>query len=86
MSDKTGSDESAPGGALQGEGNYDAARRHRKSVGRFIAEGKVEPAAANAQPKSEREARDLADAEDKGLEHSQGEDEDDEFVSGTDQP
>lgn len=76
MSDKTTSNPD-----LQGEGNYDAARRHRTSVGRFIAEGKVEPAAANAHPNSESEARELQEAEQAGLEHSQGEDEDDGFVT-----
>ena len=76
MSDKT-----APTPDIQGEGNYDAARRHRESLGRFIAEGKVEPAAANAPPHSEREARELQEAEQAGRAHSQGEDEDDEFVT-----
>ena len=52
--------------ALQGEGNYTAARRHRKSVEEFIEEGEVDEAARSAAPKDEKEAQTLRDAEKKG--------------------
>jgi hypothetical protein len=55
---------------LQGEGNYTAARRHRKSVERFVDAGKVERAAHDAAPRSEGEARELREAEDAGRAHA----------------
>jgi len=51
---------------LQGEGNYDATRRHRKSAETFVKSGAVEPAARNAAPKSDSEARALEAAEKAG--------------------
>jgi hypothetical protein len=65
-----------PSGDLQGEGNYDAARRYRKALGRFIADDRVESAAANAVPASQAEADELARAEQAGRQHSRGEDDD----------
>jgi hypothetical protein len=52
--------------ALQGEGNYTAARRHRKSVETFVEEGRVEGAADAAAPADADEAQALRDAEQKG--------------------
>jgi len=52
--------------ALQGEGNYIAARRHRASVKKFIQSGKVTQAADAAAPHDGDEARVLLDAEKKG--------------------
>lgn len=61
----------SPGGpALQGEGNYTAARRHRASVKKFIDQGKVEPAAEEAAPETEAQAEDLAAAERAGRDHA----------------
>ena len=48
--------------ALQGEGNYTAARRHRESVEAFIDAGKVAPAADKAAPANAAEAQALKDA------------------------
>ncbi len=48
---------------LQGEGNYHAARRHRASAQKFISQGKVPQAAADAAPATEQEAKDLLAAE-----------------------
>lgn len=56
--------------ALQGEGNYTAARRHRKSVKDFIESGQVDEAARNAQPDSDEEARELQEAEKQGRDHA----------------
>jgi hypothetical protein len=55
--------------ALQGEGNYTAARNHRGSVKRFLDEGKVEAAAEAAAPRTPEEERDMKAAEDAGLSH-----------------
>ncbi len=48
---------------LQGEGNYEAARRHRKAEEDFVQSGQVQPAAEAAKPQSPEEAKELADAE-----------------------
>ena len=54
---------------LQGEGNYEAARRHRNSLERFLDEDKVESAAEAAAPKDAKEERDMKAAENIGLSH-----------------
>ena len=58
---------------VQGEGDYDAARRYDKSVEQFAKSGKVEPAAKAAAPKSKEEADELKQAEETGKSHSKGE-------------
>ena len=52
--------------ALQGEGNYIAARRHRASVKKFVHSGKVERAAADAAPHDAAEECELLEAEKQG--------------------
>lgn len=52
--------------ALQGEGNYIAARRHRASVKKFVQSGKVQQSAEDAAPHDAVEARDLLEAEEEG--------------------
>lgn len=54
--------------ALQGEGNYAAARRHRASAEAFVKAGKVKPAAEAAKPRTKDEARALREAEEVGRE------------------
>lgn len=61
-------------GAVQGEGNYSAARRHRASVRKFIQSGQVEEAARTAEPKTPVEEEALFEAERAGEERSKGED------------
>ena len=56
--------------ALQGEGNYTAARRYRKSVEDFVESGQVEPAARDAAPEDEQQARELKEAEEAGRAHA----------------
>ena len=53
--------------ALQGEGNYIAARRHRASVKKFVQSGKVEQVADAAAPQDAKEAHELLEAEKKGV-------------------
>ncbi len=53
--------------ALQGEGNYTAARRVRESQKKFIDDGKVAPAARDAAPVDAAEERELREAEKAGL-------------------
>lgn len=62
------------GNALQGEGNHDAARRHRESVEGFVESGQVEAAARDAAPHDAAEARAMEAAEAEGKAHAKGED------------
>lgn len=51
---------------LQGEGNYEAARNFNEAEQKFVASGRVLPAARAAAPKSVAEQRELLAAERKG--------------------
>ncbi len=67
-------DNKKPGtSSVQGEGDYDAARRYDKAAREFTESGKVEPAARDAAPGSAGEAKDLERAEAEGKSHSKGE-------------
>ena len=59
---------------VQGEGDYEAARRYDKSARDFAQSGKAEAAARKAKPRSDREAADMQDAESIGKSRSKGED------------
>lgn len=61
-------------GKVQGEGDYEAARRYDKSAREFAESGKVQPAADQSAPRDEQEAEDLERAEDVGKSRSKGED------------
>ena len=59
---------------LQGEGNYDAARRYDKATREFVEAGKVDPAARAARPANPQQAENLERAEEAGKAHAKGED------------
>ena len=59
---------------VQGEGDYEAARRHRKRVSEFIENTDVEKAAVRAAPQTAAEAEELEQAEEQGKERAKGED------------
>lgn len=59
---------------VHGEGNYEAARRFNEAEHDFVASGRAVSAARNAAPKSEREARELLDAERKSRARAREED------------
>lgn len=59
---------------LQGEGNYEAARRYDKATTDFVQSGKVDEAARNARPKNETEADEMQKAEQQGKSHAKDED------------
>ncbi|MCR5882646.1 hypothetical protein LRS03_07155 [Rhizobacter sp. J219] len=61
-------------GKVQGEGDYEAARRYDQSAREFAESGKVKPAADQSAPRDEREAQDLERAEEIGKSRSKGED------------
>jgi len=59
---------------VQGEGDYEAARRYRQRSEDYVAHGDAEKAARDAAPKSSREAEDLRAAEAAGKKRAKGED------------
>jgi hypothetical protein len=61
-------------GKVQGEGDYEAARRYRKEVKDFLDKADVGQLAEQAAPTSAKEARELALAEESGESRSKGDD------------
>ena len=59
---------------VQGEGNYEAAKKYNEAQRKFVKSGKVAAAARDAKPKSEAEAQELQRAEEVGRSHAKGED------------
>jgi hypothetical protein len=59
---------------VQGEGNYDAARRYRRETEQFVESGRVDEAAQAAVPTSDDEAAELEQAERAGKERAAEED------------
>jgi hypothetical protein len=57
---------------LQGEGNYEAAARFNEAEQAFVKAGKVELAASQAAPKSQKEAQELLQAEKDSQKHPKG--------------
>jgi len=60
---------------VQGEGDYQAARRHRRGVEEFVAENDeadIEDLARDAAPRSEAEQRELLEAEREGRARARG--------------
>ena len=58
---------------VQGEGDYDAARRYRKDVQDFVQTGQADEAAREAQPDDASQAAEMESAERTGKSHSKGE-------------
>ena len=56
-----------------GEGNYKATQDYNERTKNFIDSGKVDEAAAKSKPKSDKEAREMREAEEAGKSHSKGE-------------
>ncbi|MBX3619981.1 MAG: hypothetical protein KF891_08355 [Rhizobacter sp.] len=59
---------------VQGEGDYEAARRYDKSARDFAQSGRVGPAADKAAPEDAQEENELRRAEDIGRSRARGED------------
>ena len=62
---------------VQGEGDYEAARRYRKDVEEFVSKADVDKAAHEAAPKSPAEKKELDDAERAGLSRAKSDDRED---------
>jgi hypothetical protein len=67
-------DNRSGGSKVQGEGDYDAARRYRENVTDFVNKGEVEKLAEKAQPLSAKDAREMALAEESARARSKGDD------------
>jgi hypothetical protein len=59
---------------VQGEGDYEAARRYRKRSEDFVENNDVEKAALNAAPETSQQAEDIKMAEAAGKQRAKGED------------
>lgn len=59
---------------IQGEGDYEAARRFRKRSEEYVANNDVEKAALRAAPETSKEAEDMNAAEAAGKKRAKGED------------
>ncbi len=59
---------------VQGEGDYEAARRYRTRTANFIQHNDVEQAAKRAAPRSRTDAEQMAAAEAAGKKRAKGED------------
>jgi len=57
---------------VQGEGDYESNRRYTESVQDFVESGKVDAAARDASPTTQREAQDMRRAEQEGASHAKG--------------
>lgn len=71
---------------VQGEGDYEAARRYDKAAHDFAESGKVEEAARQARPATPEEADELRRAEREAKSHSKGEDPGTGGADGTETP
>lgn len=59
---------------VQGEGDYEAARRYDKAQKEFVESGQVDDAAAAAAPRSKQEEQAMEQAEEAGRSRAKGED------------
>ena len=57
---------------IQGEGDYEAARRYRKEVHDYMDKSDIDKAAHDAAPKSPDESREMEEAERTGRSRSKG--------------
>lgn len=61
-------------GKVQGEGDYESAKKFDDDEAAFVKSGQVDRAARDAEPKSQAEADEMNKAEDVGKSRSKGED------------
>lgn len=59
---------------VQGEGDYDAARRYRKRVQEYVLNNDIEKAGVRAAPRTPKEAEEMKAAEAAGKKRAKGED------------
>jgi hypothetical protein len=61
-------------GKVQGEGDYESAKKYDDAQAAFVKSGRVEQGARDAEPKSPAEAEEMRKAEEEGKSRSKGED------------
>jgi len=61
-------------GKIQGEGDYESAKKFDDDEAAFVKSGSVDRAARDAEPKSQAEADEMKKAEEIGKSRSKGED------------
>src|SRR6202163_1151532 len=61
-------------GKVQGEGDYESAKKFDDDEAAFVKSGRVDKAARDAEPKSQAEANEMKRAEEAGKSRSKGED------------
>jgi hypothetical protein len=61
-------------GKVQGEGDYESAKKFDDEEAAFVKSGRVDQAARDAEPKSQAEADEMTKAEEIGKSRSKGED------------
>jgi hypothetical protein len=61
-------------GKVQGEGDYESAKKFDDDEAAFVKSGRVDQAARDAEPKSQVEADEMNKAEEVGRSRSRGED------------
>jgi hypothetical protein len=61
-------------GKVQGEGDYESAKKFDDDEVAFVKSGRVDQAARDAEPKSQAEADEMKKAEEVGKSRSKGED------------
>lgn len=66
------SSSSKPKSRIQGEGDYDSARKYDEQAHAFAASGKVEQAARQAAPRNAQEKDEMRKAEAEGRAHAKG--------------
>ena len=66
----------APGTDVQGEGNYEASRRHQRAAHEFAAGHDTEKLARDAEPRDAAEKAELERAEREGRAHAADDEED----------
>jgi phage I-like protein len=59
---------------VQGEGDYNAARRYRDNLTKFVNKADIDALASQAAPLSAKEARELALADERARARSKGDD------------
>ena len=67
--EKPNADQPKSTARVQGEGDYEAAKRYREETERFLEKADVQELARKAAPKSKQEAQELTQAEQVGRSH-----------------
>jgi hypothetical protein len=72
--DDDDSHEESAMGKVQGEGDYESAKKYDDAQAAFVKSGRVEQGAKDAEPKNQAEADEMLKAEEEGKSRSKGED------------